>query len=62
MRSGQPFPGCASLEPFLSGRCRLPTPASLGYSRSMHMNGDTTILRLRLAGALALGLLLRPAR
>jgi len=28
----------------------------------MHPNGDTSILRLPLAGALALGLLLRPAR
>jgi hypothetical protein len=29
---------------------------------SMHPNGDLTISRLSLAGALALGLLLRPAR
>jgi len=28
----------------------------------MHTNGDTSILRLPPAGALALGLLLRPAR
>jgi len=28
----------------------------------MHPNGDTQILRLSLAGALALGLALRPAR
>jgi hypothetical protein len=34
----------------------------VGYSHSMHMNGDTSILRLPPAGALALGLLLRPAR
>jgi hypothetical protein len=35
---------------------------NLGYSSSMHPNGDTSILRLSLAGALALGLLLRSAR
>jgi hypothetical protein len=40
----------------------LPSLRNLGYSRSMHPNGDTSILRLPLAGALALGLLLRPAR
>jgi hypothetical protein len=40
----------------------LPSPGNLGYSRSMHPNGDTKILRLPLAGALALGPLLRPAR
>jgi len=28
----------------------------------MHMHGDISITRLALAGALALGLLLRPAR
>ena len=33
-----------------------------GYSGFMHPNGDPTISRLSLAGALALGLLLRPAR
>ncbi|HEX7605879.1 MAG TPA: hypothetical protein VF348_04155 [Usitatibacter sp.] len=40
----------------------MPRPRILGYSRSMHPNGDNSILRLPLAGALALGLLLRPAR
>jgi hypothetical protein len=40
----------------------LPDFGILGYSRPMHPNGDTSILRLPLAGALALGLLLRPAR
>jgi hypothetical protein len=40
----------------------LPTGRTLGYSPFMHPNGDTSILRLPLAGALALGLLLRPAR
>jgi hypothetical protein len=40
----------------------LPTAGNVGYSRLMHMNGDTSILRLPLAGALALGLALRPAR
>ena len=43
------FPGFAS-------------PRTLGYSRVMHPHGDISILRLALAGALALGLLLRPAR
>jgi hypothetical protein len=34
----------------------------LGYSRVMHTHGDISILRLARSGALALGLLLRPAR
>jgi hypothetical protein len=33
-----------------------------GYSRPMHQPGELSILRLPLAGALALGLLLRLAR
>jgi hypothetical protein len=33
-----------------------------GYSFDMHMHGDISITRLALAGALALGLLLRRAR
>ena len=36
--------------------------ARLGYSGSMHMHGDISLLRSALAGALALGLLLRLAR
>jgi hypothetical protein len=40
----------------------LPTPAGSGYSRPMHPHGDFSILRPSLAGALALGLLLRLAR
>jgi hypothetical protein len=40
----------------------LPDSRILGYSHSMHPNGDTSILRHSLAGALALGLLLRLAR
>ena len=32
------------------------------YSEAMHMQGDISILRFAPAGALALGLLLRPAR
>jgi hypothetical protein len=40
----------------------LPARRIVGYSGSMHPNGDISILRLPLAGALALGLLLRPAR
>ena len=35
---------------------------TLGYSQAMHMHGDMSNLRLALAGALALGLLLRTAR
>jgi hypothetical protein len=35
----------------------LPTPATSGYSRSMHQHGDISLLR-PLALALALGLLL----
>lgn len=37
---------------------RLPMDSRTGYSRSMHQHGDLRILRLPLAGALALGLLL----
>jgi len=33
-----------------------------GYSELMHTHGDISILRLAPAGALALALLLRPAR
>ena len=36
----------------------LPIPCASGYSHSMHQHGDLSILRLPLAGALALGLLL----
>jgi hypothetical protein len=40
----------------------LPTPTSTGYSRGMSSGDFATILRLSGLSALALGLLLRPAR
>jgi hypothetical protein len=36
--------------------------SAASYSESMHMHGDLSISRIAPAGALALGLLLRPAR